>query len=150
MVLDLTSFDQIRGVLTVSQADLPDETLTAYALEDDLTVDLDSWVSGWATVVDVAQARLLRLYAKYFCAGTVAATAPVFVLTKMSDGSNEGQRSNAEGFLWLSESMLKKAAGYKAKLLVAQGGQIDPAAAYTLISRVTPDRDPVVEPRSAS
>lgn len=143
----LTTSEQIRGVLTVSQADLSDETLAAYGLEDDLAADLEDWLPGWADVVDTAQARLLRLYAKYFCAATVAATAPVFVLTKLTDGSNEGQRGGADGFLWLSETLMNKAGGFKARLQDLLGEGTD-AEAYTVTSRVTPSRDPVTEARS--
>lgn len=146
--LSLTSFEQIRGVLTVSDADLPDETLTAYGIGDDLAEDLDVWVSGWAVITDDKQTRLLRLYAKYFCAATVAATAPVFVLTKQTDGSNEGQRSDGEGFRWLAKELMSKAAVYRAKLLSLVG---EPAAEEppTLVSRVVPARDPITEARDA-
>lgn len=148
-ILDLTSFAQIRGVLTVSEADLPDETLASYALEDDLAADLDSWVPGWAAMAVPEQARSLRLYSKYFCAASVASSAPVFVLTKMSDGSNEGQRNGTEGFRWLADAMNGKALVHKAALLKAIGSEL-PSTGYTLISAVRPTRDPIVEPRSAS
>jgi hypothetical protein len=157
-LFSLTTFDQIRGVLTVSQADLHDETLASYGLDDDLAVELDGWAGDWqamitagqaepAAVEDVKRYRLLRLFAKYFCAAAVAATAPVFVLTKSTDGSNEGQRSDQEGFLWLQKSMLAKAAGFREQLLEVLGSQ-QSAAVMTVISRVTPARDPVTEARS--
>ncbi|CAD5377356.1 hypothetical protein OF001_U20283 [Pseudomonas sp. OF001] len=146
-VLNLTTFDQIRGVLTVSPADLPDSVLASYGLEDDLGADLDAWAAGWSSVVDAGQSRLLRLYAKYFCAGSVARTAQVFVLTKASDGSNEGQRSDADGFLWLSETLLAKAAGFKDQFLEAAGAAAS-SQRMTFASRVTPARDPITEARS--
>ena len=145
-VLDLTTFDQIRGVLTVSPADLPDSVLASYALEDDLGADLDAWATGWSSVVDPAQSRLLRLYAKYFCAGTVAKTAQVFVLTKKSDGSNEGQRSDSEGFLWMAESLLSRAAAIKSQFLDLIGGS-EPGAWVSVTGVVRPVRDPVTESR---
>ncbi|MCY1290329.1 hypothetical protein D9M70_394680 [compost metagenome] len=149
-VLDLTTFAQIRGVLTVSSADLPDDTLASYGLDDDLAVDLDGWVSGWSAIGDDAQKRLLRLYAKYFCAATVATTASVFVLTKATDGSNEGQRSDGEGFRWLADAMRGKAAQFKAQLLDSLQGVTTTSPTYSIISRVTPDRDPVTQARSAN
>lgn len=145
-ILDLTTFDQIRGVLTVSSVDLPDATLAAYGLEDDLGADLDSWATGWSSVVEPGQSRTLRLYAKYFCAGTVAKTAQVFVLTKASDGSNEGQRSDADGFLWLSDMLLSKAAGFRDQFLAAIGSSSEPER-IGLMSRVAPTRDPITEAR---
>lgn len=148
-ILGLTSFEQVRGVLSVSEADLPDSTLASYVLEDDLGADLDGWAPGWASIVEEKQARSLRLFSKYFCASTVAAAAPVFVLTKMSDGSNEGQRNGTEGFRWLAEAMMSKASVHKAALLLALSGEAA-AAPYAIVSRVQPSRDVIVEPRSAS
>lgn len=149
--LDLTSFSQIRGVLTVSESDISDEALEAYGLGDDLSEDLDGWLEGWEQLSGDRQTRLLRLYAKYFCAATVAATAPVFVLTKQTDGSNEGQRSSGEGFRWLADELRSKATGYRTKLL-ALVGQADAQVPQrvTFASRVIPSRDPVTEARSES
>lgn len=146
-VLDLTTFDQIRGVLTVSNADLPDSVLASYGLEDDLGADLDAWATGWSSVADAGQSRLLRLYAKYFCAGTVAKTAQVFVLTKASDGSNEGQRSDADGFLWLSKTLLEKAAGFRDQYLAAVGA-VSSSERVSMVGRVIPSRDPITQARS--
>lgn len=145
--LSLTSFSQIRGVLTVSEADLSDEGLESYGLGDDLAVDLDEWLEGWGLITDEKQTRLLRLYAKYFCAATVAATAPVFVLTKQTDGANEGQRSGNEGFRWLADSLMAKALSYRDKLLELVGEPVS-TGEMVFAARVIPTRDPVTEPRS--
>lgn len=143
----LISNDQIRGVLTVSEADLSNEALDAYVLADDLGENLDSWLPGWEGTSDTQQTRLLRLYAKYFCAATVAATAPVFVLTKQTDGANEGQRSGNEGFRWLADSLMAKALSYRDKLLELVGEPVS-AGEMVFAARVIPTRDPVTEPRS--
>ena len=145
-ILGLTGFDQIRGVLTVSPADLPDSVLIPYGIEDDLAAELMTWVPGYASLTDENQLRLLRLFSKYFCASIVAGTAQVFVLTKASDGSNEGQRSDADGWAWMSNSLKQKAAGYKAQLLTALGTSAA-GPRITLVSRVTPTRDPITEAR---
>ncbi len=145
----LISNDQIRGVLTVSEADLSNEALDAYVLADDLGENLDRWLPGWEGTSDTQQARLLRLYAKYFCAATVAATAPVFVLTKQTDGANEGQRSGNEGFRWLADSLMAKALSYRDKLLDLVGEPVS-AGEMVFAARVIPTRDPVTEPRSES
>lgn len=147
LIADLVVPTQIRGVLTVSESDLPDETLQAYGLADDLGENLDSWLTGWESITDDQQARLLRLYAKYFCAATVAATAPVFVLTKQTDGSNEGQRASSEGFRWLAGELRARAELYKGKLLALVGQSVE-VEGMTFASRVTPGRDPVTEARS--
>ena len=138
---------QIRGVLTISESDLSDEALQAYGLTDDLGENLDGWLTGWESITDAQQARLLRLYAKYFCAATVAATAPVFVLTKQTDGSNEGQRSGNEGFRWLAGELRAKAESYRSKLLELVGQSVR-AESIMFVSRVVPSRDPVTEARS--
>lgn len=62
----LISNEQIRGVLTVSEADLSNEALDAYVLADDLGENLDSWLPGWEGTSDTQQARLLRLYREVF------------------------------------------------------------------------------------
>lgn len=142
--LSLTSFNQIRGVLTVSDTDLDDGTLEAYGLGDDLAEDLDTWLPGWEGVQEVKQLRLLRLYAKYFCAATVAATAPVFILTKDTDGENEGQRSDTASYRWLAAELRTRAAGYRDKIL---GGYTAESEELAVVSRVTPTRDPVTEAR---
>lgn len=118
-ILDLTSNSQIRGVLTVSQADLPDEVLQDYGLEDDLMVDLYSWLEGWEDVRDGGSGQeklLLKLYAKYRCAALVAASGQNFTLTQFTDGANAGQRSDSEGFQKLREHMERRASEYKIKL----------------------------------
>lgn len=167
--LGLTTSDQIRAILTVSEEDLPDETLTPYGLEDELQTELEEWLPNWVDVIaegtpteaeeeeeepgspapdpeKVKQFRLLRLFAKYFCAAVVARTAPIFVLTKITDGSNEGQRSDTDGFLWLSRDLLAQANRYKSMLLAALG-EPDPLDVPTIISRVRPARDPVTQSR---
>lgn len=148
-VLGLTSFAQVRGVLTVSSADLPDEVMQGFGVEDDLAEELHGWLPDWATVLaesDERKTRLLRLYAKYLCASLFAGTAEVFVLTKISDGSNEGQRSG-EGLEELATKLKAKAAGYRASYEELVSGQSRGPTSYTLISRVTPARDPVTEAR---
>lgn len=154
----LTTFNQLRGVLTVSEADLPDEILADYGLEDDLAVELDGWAVDWQAMVAAGEAatageedkrrhRLLKLFSKYFCAAQVAATAPVFVLTKNTDGSNEGQRSDADGFLWVQRAMLSKAATYRDQLLDLLN-IVPTDNSMVFVSRVSPARDPVTEARS--
>jgi len=147
---DLTSVAQIRAVLTVSDADLPDETIEGYALEDDLGNKLDRDLPTWAEVLAAngANARRLRLMAKYFCAGTVARMAQIFVLKQDTDGSNAGQRSDKDGWMWVSASLLSQAEGYLTEIMDDLGLTQDVAKPYTMFSRVIPTRDPITEPRS--
>lgn len=146
-ILDLTTFDQLRGVLTVSKADLPDKVLAPYGLEDDLQVDLDGWLENWQQVRDSDDrpATLLRLYAKYRCAGWVAASGQNFTLTQFSDGANQGQRSDTEGFQKLREHMEGRANHYRQQLetLIHQ----TTATVLPVMGIASPGRDPVTEGR---
>lgn len=153
--LDLTTTAQIRAVLTVSETDLPDEVIDGYGLDDDLANFLEGKVPTWQDLVaaastpeGAANARRLRLAAKYYCAGTVARMAQIFVLKKDTDGSNEGQRSDKDGWAWVSASLLGQADGYIAEIKDDLGLSQDVASPYTVVSRGTPDRDPITTPRS--
>lgn len=149
-VLDLTSFDQIRGVLAVSPNDLPNEILTPYGLQDDLEVDLDGWVENWQEIRDTGEKRqqsMLKLYAKYRCAAWVAAAGQNFMFTRFTDGANEGQRSDAEGFEKLQRHMESRAAYYREQLEQSLS-EAYTATRATLFGRATPARDPVTEGRS--
>lgn len=143
----LTTTDQIRAVLTVSSADLPDPVLEGYGLEDDLAEDLSKWVPTWEGFeAGGRQQRLLRLYAKYFCASIVAVTAQAFILKKMTDGSNEGGRSDIDGWESLPHKLRAKAETHRGTL----ANLLDPTrrvAMPTLISGVAPARDVIVEGR---
>lgn len=145
-ILSLTSTDQIRAVLTVSEEDLPEETLVAYGLEDDLGENLDKWYSGWEAETGAPLQRKLRLYAKYFCAATVAGMAQTFILKKMTDGANEGQRSDIDGFAHLAVTLWGKAAAVKEDILDILDPSRDPAP-YGLIGVVRPARDVITEGR---
>jgi hypothetical protein len=137
---------QIRSVLTVSEADLPNEVLIGFGLEDEVADVLDSLVPTWSELVDPKQMRKLRLYSKYKAAAIVAVMAPVFILKKMSDGSNEGQRSDRDGFRWLSRELEDKANSIMEELLEDLGLSVT-VEPFELVGRVTPERDPITEPR---
>lgn len=143
----LVDYDQIRAVLTVSPSDLPDELLQPYQLEDDLGMYLDRNLPNWEQFdEDPKKLRNIKLLAKYYVASLVATTAPVFILKKMTDGSNEGQRSDKDGFLWLAESLRKKADGILEGILADEGKTYDDIT-YSFVGRSIPSRDPITEPR---
>lgn len=147
LLSSLVEFNQIRSVLTVSEADLPEDTLTHYGLEDDLGYFLDKHLIGWEDydAVDSLH-RKLKVLVKYKAAALVATTAPVFVLKKMTDGSNEGQRSDRDGFLWLAEKLNKKVTDVLNDILI-ELGQESWTLAPSLVGRSIPTRDPITEPR---
>lgn len=150
----LTSINQIRGVLTVTDDDLDDSTILDFGLDDDLAQFLDG-VKDWeAMAADKTEPpaknlRRLRRAAKYFCAGQIAKRAQVFILKKTSDGSNEGQRSDKDGWLWMAEQLLTDAGKALEEILVDQGKVIDPLLPYNVISVSIPDRDPIKVPRTS-
>lgn len=148
---ELTSIDQIRSVLTVSAADLPDRVILGYALEDDLGAMFDKALPDlWEPLIaggTPAQQRKLKLVAKYFCAGTLAKTAQVFVLKKFTDGSNEGQRSDKDGWLWMSERLLGQAAATLDELIDELLPPEPSVMPYSQVSVSIPDRDPITTPR---
>lgn len=147
-ILGLTSFDQLRGVLTVSTADLPDRVLAPYGLEDDLEADLLGWLPEWQSYADgeAREARLLRLYAKYRCASWVAASGQNFTLTQFTDGANAGQRSDTEGFQELRRHLEGRANQYRKQiedlLSAVTADRFRPA-----MGAANPSRDPVTEGR---
>lgn len=145
-ISDLLDLQQIRNVLTVSPADLPDNVLNGYGLEDDVEAALDKRLGAWRALVDDKHIRSLRLYTKYKAASLVALTAPVFVLKKSTDGSNEGQRSDRDGFLWLAGSLSGRADVIMDDLLEELGMTVN-AGQIDLVGKSIPSRDPIVEPR---
>lgn len=147
-ILGLTTFDQVRGVLTVSVRDLPDSVLQNYGLEDDLDVDLSSWLEDYTTkVADSPRiAKLVNLYAKYRCAAWLAASGQNFIYTQMSDGTNQAQRSDTEGFQALRIHLESRALHYREK--VQEELSEESVVVAPLFGRVSPTRDPVTEPRS--
>lgn len=147
--LNLTTTAQIRAVLTVQEEDLDDEVIEGYGLEDDLSVALEASLPTWSAVTEAGgiNATRLRLFAKYFCAGTVAKMAQAFVLKKSTDGSNEGQRSDADGWAWMAESLLADANKQMGAILDSLELSV-PATPFSVIGVSTPDRDVITTPRS--
>lgn len=146
-IADFISADQIRSILTVSPADLPDSIIIGQALEDDIALILDKAIPGWeAKTFEGRSLRLLRTFVKYKAAAIVATTAPVFILKKTTDGNNEGQRSDREGFLWLSGSLNDKANEVLNDLLEEEG--IDTySGSWDLVGVSSPGRDVITTPR---
>lgn len=149
--LDLTTTDQIRAVMAAEFEDIEDETIEAQNLDDDLLVALSSALPSWQDVLaddtkPANQARL-RLFAKYFCAGTVGFMAQAIYLKKSTDGNNESGRSDKDGWAFVSQGFLDRAAGYLAAVVDDLG--LTPApVVFSIIGRVPPDRDPITTPRS--
>jgi hypothetical protein len=145
----LLDLDVVRNVLTVSESDLPDHVLEDYGLEDEIAILLDKFVPDWGSLDEVEDSktiRKLRVYTKYKAAAIVAVTAPVFILKKISDGENEGQRSDKEGFLWLEKALQDKADRVLEEILEDLGITKEPAT-FSLTALVKPSRDVITQVR---
>lgn len=149
----LTTSKQIQSVLTVSDEDLPLGVIDDINLDDDLLVALSKALPTWAAVqadeTKPANQARLRLFAKYFCAATLAGAAQVFVLKKASDGSNEGQRSDKDGWAFLAQGFFAKASAAMAEIN-DDLGNAPVLVIPTLIGRVIPDRDVITQPRATA
>lgn len=145
-ITQLIDYDTLRAVLTVSVSELPDALLESYHVEDDVAAELDERVPEWGSIADEKPLRQLRLFAKYAAAATVAVTASVFVLKKETDGNNEGQRSDKDGFAYISVAMRAKAEAALSTLLdllnMPEG--VDYAE---LLTRSPPNRDIITTSR---
>lgn len=157
--LGLTTTLQIRATLTVSEEDLADSELDAFGLEDDLAVALDSAFKGapvtWESIAqDVTvplptNTRRLRVFAKYFCAATLAVTAQNFILKKIADGSNEAGRSDKDGYAWMAPALMAKAEEALDAIMDDLEVVVE-VKPLSVISRVIPDRDPITTPRATT
>ncbi len=145
-ISDLLDVQQVRNILTVSEEDLPDSVLVGYGLEDDLSADLDKKLENWQALTEAKHLRSLRLYVKYKASAIVALTAPIFVLKKNTDGSNEGQRSDRDGYLWLANSLNGRADTVMTELKEDLGAN-DSVVGMELVGKSTPARDPITQPR---
>lgn len=145
-ISDLLDVQQVRNILTVSEEDLPDSVLVGYGLEDDLSADLDKKLENWQALTEAKHLRSLRLYVKYKASAIVALTAPIFVLKKNTDGSNEGQRSDRDGYLWLANSLNGRADTVMTELKEDLGAN-DSVVGMDLVGKSSPSRDPITQPR---
>lgn len=144
-ISDLLDLNQVRSILTVSPVDLPDEVLRAYGLEDDIVAILDRRLEDWQALTEERHRRNLRIFTKFKAASILAGTAQLFVLKKSSDGNNEGQRSDRDGFDDLPEKLNAKAEEALADILEDLGHVTERGIELVGVSK--PFRDPITEPR---
>lgn len=149
--LGLTTTEQIRAVMAAEFEDIEDETIEAQSLDDDMLVALLSKLPTWEAILaddqkPANQARL-RMFGKYFCAGTVGFMAQVIYLKKSTDGNNESGRSDKDGWAFVAQGFLDKANGLLDDILEDIGEAPVPTP-MSVIGRVIPDRDPITTPRS--
>ena len=146
-IQSLIDYATLRAVLTVSDSELPDDLLQSFHVEDDVAAELDARLPTWADIEDAKQLRQLRLFVKYAAGAQIATTASVFILKKETDGNNEGQRSDKDGFAYISVSLRAKADAAMNALLDMLNLTPE-AATVSLLDRSSPNRDIIIEPRS--
>ena len=64
LISDLLDLNQIRAVLTVSEADLPDDVMEDFGLADEIEDILDDRVPLWSEIVLPKLQRKLRVFVK--------------------------------------------------------------------------------------
>lgn len=156
-LLGLTSSEKVRASMGLSGRDLPDAVMDQMDIADELQVVLESWLPDWeshlatgaaeaASAVEKGLLRTLRVYAKYQAAAILAVSAQNFVLERLSDGENEGQR-NLEGIAGYRHVLQSKADEHRVLIENVLDSQRQADLVLTLFGVSVPDRDPVTEGR---
>lgn len=116
-----TTTDQVRGCLFTSVDDLPDSLFNSTLLVRELTLDLDKWLPTHATlVVDTSTSsatrisNLIKSYATYWLAFTLADTLPVSLPKTIGDG--KVTREVIPDAVTLRESILARLSSIKAEI----------------------------------
>lgn len=149
----MTDTDAIRAALGVTAHDIPDKEIVALQLDQELDLDLLTWVSTYSALIDASNANgasaadvrkgsLLQQYAKYFCAYALSKSALFRVPQQISDGKNSMKRfSAADELLRLQENLKGAMKVYRDTLVELEGGTATSAATY--FSGVGDNYDPV-------
>lgn len=149
-----TDSDRVRAALGLDDADIADTEITESSLEEELIVDLDSWVPTHAAIIAAADApaatdsqkalgRLMRLYCQFKGAYLLAGQA-YRILQKVTDGKNQQARFSNLDWERIAAALNEKAAKYKQLLAAALGDTVNSAVAgYPIMSASQPNFDPI-------
>lgn len=143
---DMLEPDVIRSVLTTSPSNLPDHIIENYGLADEVGAFLDKVIPDWENIESGRPLRLLNTFIKYKGAALIAITAPIFILKKETDGNNEGQRSDRDGFLWVADRLNAKANEILTELMEELDLPL-PTGIFDLVGKSVPLRDVILVPR---
>ena len=156
-ILGITTSDAIRGVLGVSEEEIPDQVMTDVLLEDQLDLDIHEWLSdpvstviaegiaGGATETQVKRLKALKLHAQYKGAVLLFSHVRSGTALETSDGQNLLKR-RVDDLEKLLPELMELAAKYQAMLVELQGGTITEAP--TLVGKATPAYDPITNETS--
>lgn len=157
-IAQLTTSDAVRGLLGVSEAELPDEIITAAAVDEELLLDLSTWLPNDVVLVDIIVAgsaaaegtedwaTLARLsaYAKAFGAHFFVLSQENWRLTRLGDGQIAEQRKDAVDLEALAKALQGLMGRHRAAFLELVTPEAVPSSArVTLAGASKPSYDPV-------
>jgi hypothetical protein len=153
---NLVLFSEIRSAAGVSELEISDEQLLASGLEQELDLEMSSWMpvsESWDTVYSEGNSPTatqlqkhklyaLSLYGKYLSAYLVCQSGTMKFAKSISDSSNKIER-----FPWdnpsLLADLLAQANKYRRRFLLLIGEADGQFVAATFAGSSTPDFDPV-------
>ena len=152
-ILGIVSFATVRSTLGMSQTDAADSVIADLHLQDEVEIELQSWLPSYQAVIDdtwsaqsaeVREFVFLRLkaFVKYYASTVLAESAPGLLLRRISDGENEAQRFDSVNPTKLAANLYLKANEFKQAVVE----KLEPVGtgSYPLFGVVNPSYDPVV------
>ena len=152
-LLGVTNSDAVRTALGVSDEELNDEYIESSEVAIELQEDLADWCSlSISDLIDnfesstpdadkLRQLRLISLYAKYFCAYTIAQAADLLFVERQGDGQNDSQRSRRTSYNDLLNRLSASMNKYRDMVNASAGDPVSSPA--SVFSGVIPGFDPV-------
>jgi hypothetical protein len=151
-ILGIVTLATIRSTLGMSETDASDSVIANLNLQDEVEIDLQSWLPDFQAVIDdtwsaqsadVREFVFLRLkaFVKYYASAVLAESAPGLLLRRISDGENEAQRFDSVNPTKLAGNLYQKADQFRQSIV----DKLEPLSAGTfpLFGVVNPSYDPV-------
>ena len=156
-ILQLTTSDAVRALLGISEAELQDTVITAAAVEDELRLDLGTWLPTDVVLETVIQEGLaadewsdeqktyLRLaaYAKAFCAHYFVANQDNWRLIRLTDGQVDEQRKSSVDLEALARYLQGLMGSHKTAFLALVAPATTTPVSMTVMGKARPTYDPV-------
>lgn len=145
-ILGLTTTEAIRATLGVSEdsLELPDEVFENHEIEDEIELNLVSWLPVDMTTIlsggDPLAIKRLRACAKYIGALLLLPSLTTSTASKQSDGQDEFQRQPRDLAL-MKENLEELLARYQTALVDSL--VTTPTTVFSIMGRSSPSYDPV-------
>lgn len=137
-----TDTDKVRAALGVDSVDVSDEVLLDMQLGLELTLDLESWATGYGSFTGNSLS-MLYLYAAAFCALSAIDGRELLYPLLFKDGKAETRRFELD-LQKIKDSLRSRVSKWRAALEAEEGLAVtEPAAATYIFGSATPDFDPV-------